>query len=403
MKTENRDKLLVVIGASIFQLALIGMLMNTSGSIFTAVRADLGFSMTRISAFHMIRYLVGAVAASTLTRLFFKYSMPKVLFGCLVMVAVAFVLVVIGADTVLWFIAPVLLLPTGSLGFFALPYVIKPWFPDRYGTVSGIAMASSGIGGILYNPLLTWLMEQMGWRPAVLLTCLATMILGMLGLWLVFRKPAPGVSAPAPDRKALKKEKQPETGRRPFPVVNFIILTLVLFGMTVCMNFINYLSLYAVSHDYTPMEGALVLSFAMAGNVLGKLVCGALGDIVGAWWSTAICTIGVAVGMGLLVLGASVYPVLLVGALLLGVTHGLISMTLARCSIAAYGPDRSEDFVGVHSGIDCAVSAASTLAIGRFFDASGQFDTMMWFGAAVAVLSALLAVRMAVKDKSRAR
>ena len=395
MNQEKKDQLLVVIGASLFQLALVGMLINTSGSIFSVVRADLGFSMTRISAFHMIRYLVGAVSAAALTRLFFRYSMPKVLYVSVFLVCAGFLLVVIGPETVLWFIAPVLLLPTGSLAFFAIPYLVKPWFPDRYGTMSGIAMASSGIGGILYNPLLTWMMERMGWRPAVLITCLATLILGSLGVWLVFRKPAP--AAPLPEVK--KKEEKAVPGRQPFPLVRFVILTLVLFGMTVCMNFINYLSLYAVSHDYTLMQGAVVLSFSMAGNVLGKLVCGALSDLVGAWWATAICTIGVALGMCLLVLGIGFYPVLLAGALLLGITHGLISMTLARCSIASYGAVRSEDFVGLHSGINCAVAAAAVFAIGWFFDAGGQFDPMMWFGAAAAVLSALLAVLMALSKK----
>ena len=57
---------------------------------------------------------------------------------------------------------------TNGISFITVTIVINAWFIDQRGTASGIAYAGSGLGGAICTPIVSSLIEKIGWRGTYL-------------------------------------------------------------------------------------------------------------------------------------------------------------------------------------------------------------------------------------------
>jgi predicted MFS family arabinose efflux permease len=68
--------------------------------------------------------------------------------------------------------------------------LVNRWFLQRRGFAMGLLAASSATGQLAFLPLLAWVTEHDGWRPAVLLVAAAVLIVLFLVAFLLPEKPA---------------------------------------------------------------------------------------------------------------------------------------------------------------------------------------------------------------------
>ena len=57
-------------------------------------------------------------------------------------------------------------LGTGSMALAFAATVTNRWFAARRGLVTGILTAAGAAGQLVFLPLLSWITEHHGWRPA---------------------------------------------------------------------------------------------------------------------------------------------------------------------------------------------------------------------------------------------
>jgi MFS family permease len=94
-------------------------------------------------------------------------------------------------------------LGTGSMALVFASVVANRWFVRRRGLVMGILTAASATGQLVFLPVLAWMVERSGWRPASLVVAAAA--LGVVPLVLLRLRNSPadlGVTpygAPTPD------------------------------------------------------------------------------------------------------------------------------------------------------------------------------------------------------------
>ncbi|MFE2940285.1 MFS transporter [Streptomyces sp. NPDC059255] len=198
-----------IIGAAAFA-SLPGLLIEPLHTEFDWSRGTIGFAVSVNLALYG---LTAPFAAALMDR-----------FGIRKVVAVALTMISAGAVLTVWMTAAWQLvmywgvlvgLGSGSMALAFAATVTNRWFVARRGLVTGILTAAGASGQLVFLPLLSWLVEAHGWRPAAVTVSLTALAVVPF-VWLLLRDhPADvGLSAygapefapkPAPVRGAARR------------------------------------------------------------------------------------------------------------------------------------------------------------------------------------------------------
>ena len=348
--TISRRQLFAMIGGAIYQCAMVGILFNSSGVLLTQIRLELEFSMTYISMYNIIRSIAGALGASLLVSQFFKADNKGVyMMFVLGMILLGYMILVIGADTWLWYLTPVMICPISSLGVVAVPYILTEWFNDNAGFAIGVTMSSSGIGGAIFSPITAYLIQRFGWKEAIVILSAVSFWLGFVGVAFLFRKSKRQKNKEFIEKNMIKrkqyfcirhrgnKRKKEKRFEKSFPKGRFLICSISMLGGCFCTQLVGYVSIYANSIGYSLAIGAILTSCIMGGNIIGKIIFGILSDKVGAWRAMILGVGSVLLGSLGLMLGGKNYVLLCLSAALFGLTYAISSIAISKCSMATYG------------------------------------------------------------------
>ncbi|MFC9424746.1 MFS transporter [Streptomyces sp. NPDC056987] len=198
-----------IVGAAAFA-SLPGLLIEPLHTEFDWSRGTIGFAVSVNLALYG---LTAPFAAALMDR-----------FGIRKVVAVALTMISAGAVLTVWMTATWQLvmywgvlvgLGSGSMALAFAATVTNRWFVARRGLVTGILTAAGASGQLVFLPLLSWLVEAHGWRPAAVTVSLTALAVVPF-VWLLLRDhPADvGLSAygapeftpkPAPVRGAARR------------------------------------------------------------------------------------------------------------------------------------------------------------------------------------------------------
>ena len=369
-------------GACLLQCAMMGVLINCSGVLFAQIRMDTGIRMTEMSAFNTIKSVTGALLSATVTGLFFRKNQKYGLLMNQALMCLSYLMMTIRPGGPIWYAAAILSGVSGCLCVVAIPSILNRVFPLQSGTPTGFAMAFSGIGGAIFNPLCAWLITAVGWRWTIGILCLTDMLLSMAGLQLLFGNA--GIDrADAPAQSGEKRRE--EIG--PFDWKHCIPVTMVLVGGGLGFQFATNLSIFVQNNGYSLQVGATLTTMLMLGNVAGKFVYGFLCDRIGVWKTTAAGLFCVMIGTLIFLLLGQNLILLYFAALLFGNIYALSTISVSRCCMAAYGMTHYTRYIGIHNGINQAIMAVASMATGMIFDATGSFAPILAFTLAGLILS----------------
>ncbi|MDF3300514.1 MFS transporter [Streptomyces tropicalis] len=116
-------------------------------------------------------------------------------FGIRRVVAAALAVIAAGSGATVWMTAAWQLLlcwgllvglGTGAMALAFAATVTERWFTARRGLVSGILTAASASGQLIFLPVLSWIVQDHGWRPAAVTVALAALVV-IPFVWLLLR------------------------------------------------------------------------------------------------------------------------------------------------------------------------------------------------------------------------
>jgi len=387
LKKYSKDQILVLIGACLAQCALLGILVNCVSVLLAAIQGDLGMAMTRISAYHTLKSLASAASAAFLSALFFRMNKGAFMGLCIGGVVAGHLMLVLGADTWLWWGSAIVIGVAFSTCGICVPVILGQWFPKNAGFATGIALAFSGIGGVLFNPIASKLITAYGWQQAIIIMSVITAAIGIPGVALAFGKKPPvweddDTPAAGKPARAVKADTDPALAKKLFPLVQVALVC-----GTIVVMFNNYISSYATGLGYSLEVGATMASMVMAGNVLGKLIFGAACDKFGVWKSTQVNFIVLAVAMVCYLLLDSFLPALYLASLLFGSVYGINMIAISRGCAEAYGDEGAKKYIGTHTGINSGLGAACSFLVGPLYDATGSFSALLIINIAMLAIS----------------
>lgn len=182
----------VVVAVTFVTMLVAAGVRSVPGVLILPLEREFGWDRATISlavSINIVLYgFCGPFAATLVERL----GMRRMMAGALLTISVAVALTTQMRDPwqlqFLWGI--VAGLGVGALAGWVAATTSNRWFAERRGLVVGVLTAAGATGQLLFLPLLAWLIEVFGWRPAVLFVAGIAALMSPLVLLFVRDHPA---------------------------------------------------------------------------------------------------------------------------------------------------------------------------------------------------------------------
>jgi len=197
-----------VAGVTFAALVCAAAFRSATGVLMEPVEAEFGWTRTTTSAAVTLNLVLFGLTAPFAAALMERFGLRRVVAGALTLVAAGIGLTVFMTAAwqliLLWGLA--VGLGTGSMALVFGAIVANRWFVSRRGLVMGVFSAASATGQLAFLPLVAYVVENGGWRPASLgIAGAALLLVPAVLLWLADSPAAVGVQpygAPEPPRSA---------------------------------------------------------------------------------------------------------------------------------------------------------------------------------------------------------
>ena len=265
--------------------------LGLPGALMQPLSKEFGWSMTELSSVFATRFalygLLGPFAAVVLLR----YGVSRVVALAVTVIGSSLLLGLfihtLGQAFALWGIT--LGIGTGLTAMVLGATVASRWFVQRRGLVMGLLAGSSATGQLLFLPLAAWLVEQYGWRWALLPVAAASALVVVLVLLFMRDSPAtlgltaygaePG-SAPAPAAPRPNWKLPFTTLASASRVPAFWVLAGTFFVCGLSTNGLMQTHFISLCGDYGlgPVPAASVLAMMGVFDLIGTTLSGYLSD-----------------------------------------------------------------------------------------------------------------------------
>lgn len=290
--------------------------------------------------------------------------------------------------------------------YLAVPTLINAWCVKRVGFFVGLCMAFTGIGGVIFNPIGTAIIQSSpeGWRQAYLVFGIIILV-GTLPftLFVVRGKPADKGLLPygAGEKDAADADGAATVGTQGVSAADAMrtpaFWAIVAFCGLITLNqtVYQFLSSYALSFSNSlPQIAAasgVVASAAMGGQAIGKVFLGSVSDRsvrLGAICGIAVGAVGVLLMWGM----PSLLALLLVGAFCFGVVYAMTTVETPLLVRSVFG---SADYANIYSRVSMVGSLMSAVAAvfwSLVIDSAGGYGLM--FALSLVCMAACLALAL---------
>lgn len=188
----------------------LGFCSGPKGLYLSVITEDLGIPRGMFSMNDSARYIATATANFFFGFLIVKFGARKLIaFGF--MSLIASMLVYSFSNSVAMFCVGGLLLGLGLAWTTTtiVGYLIERWFASNKGTIMGIALAASGVGGAVSSQMVNRLIyAEPGWRFSYRITALILVAVAVFVLLIVRNRPEEMGLKPLEERWTTKKRKK---------------------------------------------------------------------------------------------------------------------------------------------------------------------------------------------------
>lgn len=396
-----------MIAAACFAMffATYGLTNNSNNLYVVPITKSLGVGRGVFSLMFSVKFAVQCV----LTMLFGWFSSRL---GSRKMIVAGFLLL-IGACLVISMAEGLALVYLGGallgagMAFASLNVVtvlLRSWFSAHRGLVTGVVMASTGLGGAVFSPIVGYWITQWGWRAAYRLAALILAAVGAVFISVIREGPADcGLSPLGSAAEGPEQAFQPscesgltlaEAAKTPY-FYGCVILAF-LFG-----------ALNNPVHGSVPAfltDSGFSLSFAASvsgalffGLACAKVLLGAAYDRLGACRATAMCLIANFTGLILLACVRHAWQAWLF-ALVFAVSIPMETVSMSMLASSLFGRREYRTFLGIlTAGCQMGIAVGNPL-LNYSYDLTGSYRNAYLSMAALSL--ATLALFLTIMKKA---
>ena len=375
----------VVLAACLGVMAGFGSLFVYTFSVFVKpLAAEFGWSREAISSGFAIAAVTLGVCSPVLGRWIDRFGPRRIILICMTVYGCAIASLSLLHSGLAQFYVTCFVLGVVGNGAAHLAYSrsISTWFHRRLGIALAFVMAGAGLGSMILPVVAQAIISYSGWRAAYASLGGLALLLGLPLSWRYIRER--GVngreSTPVPHSGITWQQ-----GLRSFA---FWIITAILFVSSISMNgAVTHLSALLTDRGLTAGGAALCASVLGGSSLLGRIVVGWLLDRFFGPRVALVINLITALGIFLLARATS-FPAGCLAAALIGIGAGGEAATTPYLLTRYFGLRAFSTLYGLTWTFYAAAGAIGPVILGRAFDATGSYSSLLVLLAAALGLAA---------------
>jgi MFS family permease len=378
--------IVVAIAATVFALVL-GTTFSVFGLFVVPVSADLNLSRAEINTALILLNLGGACLAPVIGRMLDWLPARRIMAVSAVLFGVSFVTLAYSQN--LWLSAFIMAVTLAAAvqggGMLTMSVLLARWFTAQRGRAMMLAFVGSSLGSVLVVPAIGWIMQQQGWRTALLTMGAVDTVALLLLAWVIRERPRPGelengvaASAPVPVTPTSSQVSAPAPVGTILRMPQFWCIGLgVSLALAIVQTIIVTIVPLAIESGLTTMQSAGLVSVTGGAAIASKLLLSIVADRFNRIYMLAAMTsLGLVVNILLLV--ESSYPVFIACAAMLGVASSamapiLYALIADRFGVASFGTVR-----GLMAVLIAGLGAVAVRMAGEVYDRVGSYDALFY-------------------------
>ncbi|MFM5929466.1 MAG: MFS transporter, partial [Novosphingobium sp.] len=400
------------VGASMALLAITAMITSSYGVIavplgkeFHPSRMVLMLAMTVVSG---VSAVISPFVGTLLDKISLRFAMAL---GGL-MLAVGYVAISFARDFDSVLIVYGLLIAPANLliGPLACSVLLTRWFSKRRGMALGIAIAGIALGGVIFPPLIQYLLSAFEWRMGMRMIAGIVIAIAFVAAALVVNRPAdlglyPDGADADPESSVGERGNKDKSSlglalaliRDPTFWMVAVLVATVTAGLK---GMVTNLPSLANDQGISAASAAFLVSIYATSGFVSKLGFAAMADRMNPRHLMAISLIGYSLGCTCMIFAEGGYAIIAAGVLLMGFFGGMMMPMESFLIPRIWGREVVGRVGGMLNLVILSFLLVSPPLFGHIFDVTGSYDAIFLTFAGLAIFMLLLVpvVRIALKQ-----
>ncbi|MBQ9815252.1 MAG: MFS transporter [Lachnospiraceae bacterium] len=376
--------ILIAVGCFLMNVFILGMLGATKSQFIVYISEDMGWQ----NSFFTLCISISSFIISVISFVFVYVrkvlkSLRLVLITGIVLYIIAYLLAALAPSKVtmvLW--AVITGIAFAFLADIPISIFVHNWFPpDKQGRALGLIFTGSGVGGMIFNPIVQSLVAHYGWRTSFIIM-VSIAVVGVLPI-IILGKERPnaqsGANAQVQKEEAAKEQKFGLSTVLKLP--NMIIFLLV--------SFFTGFSMGPIYANIAPMlksagiemgTVSVIMSAVYFILILSKIVVGILNDKVGVKFTVTLQTVTDIIGCIIMLIILNVYPSPVLGfsfAFFFGIAYSWQSLTPPTSIKYMYDAIYFSSVVTVMQAMTHLGGAVSPFVASLLKEATGSYNIIL--------------------------
>ena len=377
----------VALAACLGVMAGFGSLFVYTFSVFVKpLAAQFGWSREAISSGFAIAAVTLGAVSPLLGRWIDRFGPRRIILVCMTVYGCAIASLSLLHSSVWQFYLTCFVLGLVGNGAAHLAYSrsISTWFQRRLGIALAFVMVGAGLGAMILPVIAQYIISRWGWRAAYGSLGGIALILGLPLSWRYIRERG------ATEHKSAPIAHSGMTWQQGLGSLAFWIITAILFVSSISMNgAITHLSALLTDRGVTARDAALCASILGGSSLVGRVVVGWLLDRFFGPRVALVINLLTALGVFLLARAAS-FPAGCLATALIGIGAGGEAATTPYLLTRYFGLRSFSTLYGLTWSFYAVAGATGPVMLGRAFDATGSYSSLLVLLAAALALAAAM-------------
>lgn len=384
----------VFVACILFNFIGFGLIINTVGLFYASLGTAFHVGRAEVSLMSTFCNIASAITLIFAGKIMSKLNLRWILTVGFAVVGLGFLLLSRAQSMMMFYIVWIVI---GIAQPFILglptPILLGNWFKKKFGTVLGIALGVSAFGGSVFNPIISDVITNNGWRTGLLVEGILLLVI-LVPLALSIKQKPDNKKTFAYGYDEVKKDEKKEDDNKGFVLHEaiktpmFWCIAWAMVALQFVAGMVQHISAHVVNVGLPLTIGATVISGIMLGAAAGKMTIGYFLDKFNNSVVIAIYTLFGVIGWGGLLVFRQ--PGLLIASgFILGLGQGILLVSLTYFIRKEFG---SKDYSNILSVLSVFGSVSAALAVtidGAFFDASGSYSIPLTLNVICYILAGL--------------
>lgn len=385
----------VIMIACCFLMMTLALATTIMGFFIQAVSGDLGFDRSAFSLYITLAGIAGMIAMPIWGRVAAKIGVRKMVLIAGACCSVFIALLGFCNSLPMFYIAGACMGAT-LVGTNVLPtsILINTWFDEKRGFAMGVAMAFSGVAGTIFSPIVSGVINGIGWQTGYFLVAVLMLVFTVpVALLLIKDSPAQMGLTPYGAKETSEQASTEEVAGVPagraFKSLAFIALGLAILLINAVGGVLQNLSGHITNLGIDPASAAMAISVITFTLIFSKIVLGMINDKFGVSAATIISFALLAAGCALFAF-ANDFTMVLVSAVVYGLGASCLTVMAPLITGKMFG---QRDYSSIYSVIGSLASLGLAIGVPLIalnYDVAGNYVVALLVCAVIMVISIFL-------------